>query len=505
ALRAGAAADRRGLRLPLADIFANPTIATQALVASSVSVAAGAGDEPVGPTAMTPSQQWFLAQDLPERHHWNDASFLLALQRPLDTTALAGALDRVLGHHDALRLRFARGEDGAWRARVAAHRTGGATAAEGPAGPADGGDALPFDVHDLSRLDAREQKRRSVEISDHLQASLDLEHGPLLRVAYFDMGERPHCVLFLAHWLAVDHYSGRIVLEDLFACYSALEAGGDGALPARTTSFRSWTRGLADYANSPEVVAEWEHWTGEDRRRPATVAVDAEDGPNSLESLENVTVRVEREVTDALLHVLPGRMNIDVSQVLCAAVLRSVPGADGPGRLLVDLERHGRDLPVPGADVSRTVGRFSTLVPVLLAHDPADGVGRALERVREQTAALPGRGAGHGLLSYLWEDPRARELRAMPAAPVGVNYLGQVDEVFLRSDLLSVPRSAFGRQRSGTGTRFRLIDVIGFVVAGRLNLTVGFSGNRHDAASRKAFVDALVAELGAIARWAKEA
>ncbi|MFJ4525759.1 condensation domain-containing protein, partial [Streptomyces sp. NPDC088810] len=491
ALRATAAADRHGLHLQLADVFNHPTITQQALVADSVSVGS-VEDDPVGPTGMTPSQHWFLSQDLPRRQHWNDASFLLALQRPLDPAVLGRALGRVLEHHDALRLRFGQGGDGGWAARVA---------------PYDVAEELPFSVHDLSALDSRAQKRRSVEISDTLQASLDLGRGPLLRMAYFDMGDRPHCVLFLAHWLAVDHYSGRILLEDLLGCYADLEAGGDGLLPPRTTSFRAWTRGLAAYADSPEVAAEAGHWASEARRHPTPVPVDGTDGPNSLESLENVTVRVDRDVTDALVHLLPRHLRADLSEVLCSAALRALhtvyPQQDGAGRILVDLERHGRDLPVPGANVSRTVGRFSTLVPVLFAYDAALPAEEALRRVRDQVGAQPGRGAGHGLLTYLATRPEAEAVRGLPAAQIGVNYLGQVDEVFLRSDLLSVPRMAYGRQRSDTGTRFRLIDVVGFVVAGRLNLTVGFSANRHSPATRTAFTTALVGELAELARWVR--
>ncbi|WP_380859462.1 amino acid adenylation domain-containing protein, partial [Streptomyces coerulescens] len=491
ALRATAGADRHGLRLQLADVFAHPTITGQALAADSASVGA-TRDDPVGPTGMTPSQHWFLSQDLPRRHHWNDASFLLALQRPLDPAVLARALGRILEHHDALRLRFAQDAGGGWTAHVA---------------PWDEAEQLPFEVHDLSHLDSRAQKKRSVEISDGLQAGLDLGRGPLLRMAYFDMGDRPHCVLFLAHWLAVDHYSGRILLEDLLGCYADLEAGGEGALPPRTTSFRSWTHGLAVYANSPEVTAESGHWASEARRSIAPFPVDDTQGPNSLESLENVTVRVDRDVTDALVRLLPRHIRADLSEVLCSAALRALhatyPDDPGTRRVLVDLERHGRDLPVPGANVSRTVGRFSTLVPVLLELDPALAPDEALHRVRDQVDALPGRGAGHGLLTYLSDRPEAEALRGLPVAQIGVNYLGQVDEVFLRSDLLSVPRMAYGRQRSDTGTRFRAVDVIGFVVAGRLNLTVGFSTNRHSAATRKAFTAALTDELGQLARWVR--
>ncbi|MFJ2933210.1 condensation domain-containing protein, partial [Streptomyces sp. NPDC087219] len=493
ALRATSAADRHGLHLQLPDIFQNPTITQQALVVRSA-VVRTAEDDPVGPTGMTPSQHWFLSQDLPQRHHWNDASFLLSLQRPLDPATLALALRRVLEHHDALRLRFREPAPGAgWRAEVAPYEE----------------DALPFTTYDLSSLDSRAQKRRSIEISDELQSSLDLAEGPLLRLAYFDMGDRPHCILFLAHWLAVDHYSGRIVLEDLLGCYAALDAGEQGQLPPKSSSFRSWTEGLRAYADGPEVRAELGYWAGEDRRSPSVIRLDGTAGANSLESLDNHTVRLDRKVTEALVRLLPRRVRADLSEVLCSAVLRSLPFADeepgeGSRRVLLDLERHGRDLPVPGADVSRTVGRFSTLVPVLFTFDPSESAVDALHRTVDQARSQPGRGAGHGLLRYVSGDPEAAVLRSLPQAEIGVNYLGQVDEVFMRSDLLSVPRMAYGRQRSDVGTRFRLVDVIGFVVAGRLNLTVGFSGNRHHPETARRIVDALVAELTELARWARE-
>ncbi|MEV5974954.1 condensation domain-containing protein, partial [Streptomyces sp. NPDC051921] len=490
ALRATAQADQNGLHLTLHDIFQNPTITQQALTAGSARMRGGA-DDPVGPTELTPSQYWFLGQDLPRRHHWNDASFLLSLQRPLDPGLLATALREVLAHHDALRLRFTAASEArnGWRAEVA---------------PYDEREELPFSTYDLSDLDSRAQKRRSVEISDTLQASLDLAEGPLLRMAYFDMGDRPHCVLFLAHWLAVDHYSGRIVLEDLLGCYADLEGGGAGELPPKTSSFRAWTRGLAEYARSEEVRSELGHWAAPLRGAPSRILLDHETGPNSLESLENHTVRVDREVTEALVRLLPRRLRADLSEVLCSAVLRALPLEDAPvHRVLVDLERHGRDLPVPDVSVGRTVGRFSTLVPVLFEAERADSPVEALRRAVRQARSQPGQGAGHGLLRYLSDGPAA-ELAGLPRPEVGVNYLGQVDEVFLRSDLLSVPRMAYGQQRSAEGTRFRLVDVIGFVVAGRLNLTIGLSRNRHRPETVRRFVDALVAELTELARWARE-
>ena len=58
------------------------------------------------------------------------------------------------------------------------------------------------------------------------------------------------------------------------------------------------------------------------------------------------------------------------------------------------------------------------------------GAGRArrLQAVKEQLRAVPNRGLGYGLLRYLAGTRRlTQRLRALPAARVCFNYLGQVD------------------------------------------------------------------------------
>ncbi|HEX9935717.1 MAG TPA: amino acid adenylation domain-containing protein, partial [Longimicrobium sp.] len=109
-------AARAGLRITARQVFEHPTIAALARVAEPIgaSVAANAERGPVvGPAPLTPVQRWFFAQRFAEPHQWNMA-FLAAAAERLDAAALERALAAVLAHHDALRLRFARGHDGAW-------------------------------------------------------------------------------------------------------------------------------------------------------------------------------------------------------------------------------------------------------------------------------------------------------------------------------------------------------------------------------------------------------
>ena len=58
-----------------------------------------------GEVRLTPVQRWFLDQNPPAPHHFNQ---WLAIQPPrtLESKLLVQAVQHIIEHHDALRLRF---------------------------------------------------------------------------------------------------------------------------------------------------------------------------------------------------------------------------------------------------------------------------------------------------------------------------------------------------------------------------------------------------------------
>ncbi len=182
-----ARANQSGVRLTPAQLFANQTIAELAAVAGTARAAAAEQGAVTGALPLTPAQHWFFEQEVPDRHHWNQA-VMFELRRRLDPALLERAVRRLFEHHDALRLRFVREGEG-WRQFVAA----------------PGGGGSPFSSVDLSGLAEDAQGRAVEEAAAKLQASLDLADGPVARVAHFDLGpERPGRLLILAHHLVVD-------------------------------------------------------------------------------------------------------------------------------------------------------------------------------------------------------------------------------------------------------------------------------------------------------------
>ena len=186
-----------------------------------------------------------------------------ATPRPaLDADAAArGRWRRCVAHHDALRLRFARGEDG-WRQRE-------------PAGGGAGG--VPVRRFDLVGAAAEARRPRpGARRRRGCRPSLDLSAGPLLRAALFDLGPGgPAGCCWSIHHLVVDGVSWRILLEDLLAGLRGSWAGGEAvaaaARPPRSSTGRG---GWPAHARAEALRAELPYWQAPCRRRSPPLPVD---------------------------------------------------------------------------------------------------------------------------------------------------------------------------------------------------------------------------------------
>jgi non-ribosomal peptide synthase protein (TIGR01720 family) len=176
--------------------------------------------------------------------------------------------------------------------------------------------------------------------------------------------------------------------------------------------------------------------------------------------------------------------------VLLTALVEAFADWTGRRALLVDLEGHGREELFAEMDVSRTVGWFTSLFPVLLDVSEASDPGEALKAVKEQLRAIPHRGIGYGILRHLG----AGHDLPVPAPEVSFNYLGQLDDA-VADGPFRFAREASGMAQSPTGLRPHLIDVNAVVIEGCLQLHWNFATVRHDAATIEALADGFIASL----------
>ncbi|WP_437675105.1 amino acid adenylation domain-containing protein [Sorangium sp. So ce131] len=470
-------AKQAGLRVTARQMFQHQTLAALAAAASAASSAAApAGEEPAtGDVPLTPIQRRFFARDLPNPHHWNQA-LLLTIAEPLAWPALQTAVQALLAHHDALRLRYV--PEGAGFRQ--AHAPGEIDAA----------------VHraDLAGVPEAEQPRVLEAHAARWQASLDLTTGPLLRVVAFDLGPgRPARLLLIAHHLVVDGVSWRILLDDLQTAYDQARRGAPAQLPDRTTSFKRWAERLEAAAQDAALQEEAAFWLGLPWDRVAPLPVDDPAGDRAESTMATLKVALSGAETRSLLEAASEAYRTRVDELLLAGLALALGRWTGQRVVAVEVEGHGREgLDGEELDLSRTVGWFTTAYPVVLDVAPDAAPGAALKAVKEQLRRVPRRGLPYGAVRELGAGAIADRLRRLPAPGVGFNYLGQWDQVLGAGARFSLAAESPGPEHDPRSPLAYEIEIDAAVYDGRLDATFRYSAARYRRET--------VAEVGALFR-----
>ncbi|MEM7127273.1 MAG: amino acid adenylation domain-containing protein [Chloroflexota bacterium] len=475
-------AAEQGISISPTQLFQYPTIAELALVSNDGPLIEAEQTPVVGTVELTPIQKWFWDQGLATPSHYNQALWVQIdgqkhTSQPLTVANLEEALQQIVLHHDAFRLRFYQ-EDGVWQQ---------------VSGPVDEPSQLVTEV-DLRTLSPEEQTTPKLVVADAMQASLDLENGPLLRAILFrtDQGDE---LLLLAHHLVVDGVSWRIVLEDLERLYKQAAAGEELSLLPKSTSYQLWAQKLQAYAHSSAVLEQLPYWVDQLGTTKLPVDHSGEMACNIVSSEQNVTVTLDEHTTAQLLHEVlqPYRTNV---QELCVTALgQTLQAWSGAPSHQIDLEAHGREALFDDVDLTRTVGWFTSLFPTQLMVKETEP-GEAILAVKEHLRTIPQNGIGWGLLRYL--SPLAQQLQEAQPSPVVFNYLGQFDQLFDESELFEPLLAETGQIQSPESERTHLIEINAMIVNKELRVTWTYSRNIHAAETMTHLADSFMNNLQAL-------
>ncbi len=456
-------AHAKGLELMPNQLFEHQTVAQLSGVARPAKVSAPLERSPEGPVPLTPIQSWFFDCGLKRPHHFNQ-TFLLEWAQPLSASALEAALRFIASWHDALRLRFRQTATG-WE--------------QWPSG-----DRPSIRCVDLDRLNPEASGRAITRQAAFVQSQLDFVAGPLFRVVIFrpKAPENPR-LLIAMHHLVIDIFSWRILREDLWTVYRQTLLEQRPSLPPQTTSFREWAAWLAAFANGPEIQAEWDYWRNEMAAldpAPPSLPRDQDLGPNNVRSIRSLALRFSIEETETLLRLGARRYRAHADEILIALLVRVFQSWTGDDRVWMEVEGHGRESLERGLDLTRGVGWFASLFPLVVTGAASRSGSDSLKLVKEKLRPLPHGGIGFGLLRYATRDPAIRTwASSLPRAEISVNYFGQMGHEGEASGPLAPARENAGPSRAQDDERPYLLEVGAAVVSGGLRLTCWYSENKH--------------------------
>ncbi|SDM34587.1 non-ribosomal peptide synthetase [Allokutzneria albata] len=394
-------ARREDVALTSQDVFRHRTAA--ALAATAAKAVAPQADllhqNATGPVGMAPIMHWLREQ----RHGVDEFNHAVLLETPADATRdkLVAALQTLLDHHNALRMRVPRLAGGAvWTPHIDAP------------GETDAADCLSVvDIRGACDLAAVVDAERV-----RVQRELAPQTGAMVRAVWFDAGDAPGRLLLVVHHIVVDGVSWRIMLPDFVRAYTGKSLPWGGSAP-----YRQWVEELIERANDPAMLDKLTDWCAllDSPVRPWSQPLDP--ARDTIGTSETLTVTLPNDLTRALLTEAPARLGGTTEEVLLTALSVAVAAWRGDGTLLFDTESHGRGS--SALEVSGTVGWFTSMFPAKLTSRDTDPA-RMFEVVRREWRSLPEDTSGYGLLRHL-NPQTAQALAFFPQRPLLFNYLGR--------------------------------------------------------------------------------
>ncbi|SAK97174.1 amino acid adenylation domain-containing protein [Caballeronia pedi] len=461
-----ARARQAGWMLNARQVFEHQTVAQLAAVAIEARHEhTQQTDDSSEPFALLPIQSWFFDQSMPSRHHWNQSVLLERATKP-DFAHLEAALQALVAHHDSLRLRFERTSAGTWLQRYAEARSAPILTIE---------NTVP--KGDIERA------------CDAAQRSLDLENGPLIRAVAMSIDDGTWRLFIVIHHLAVDGVSWRILLDDLQLACAQLDAGQTIALPPRTTSYCAFARSVQMAARSSAVAAQIDYWR-DVIAVPASLPHATIDANTPLRA----TAKLDRDATRRLLQDAHAAYRTQINDLLLAATSRVLCRFAAVDALRIDLEGHGREAHLGDADLSRTVGWFTSLFPVALR--PTGDLPCAIKRVKEALRAVPYAGLGFGMLKYGGDDTQRAALGDARNSDVVFNYLGQFGGALNAQGDWRRATESTGASQDEEAVAAHVLEIVGQVMDGELSvMLLHRRSNRYDAATLERLARELETEL----------
>jgi amino acid adenylation domain-containing protein len=259
-----------GVELPLAAVFASPSVAQ---LAAQVAAGLGGGGGEPGPVpgarqpgelpALSFAQQrlWFLARLGEEEGTGGEAAAYhvpaaLRLVGRLQVGLLRRALDEVVRRHEALRTAFVVVEGGEPRQAIAA-------AVEMAVAAVDLG-ALPAAAR------WRELRRR---IDEEALRPFDLQRAPLLRASLWQLAGEEHALLVTLSHLVVDGWALALLVEEVAALYGAWSRGEPSPLGPVELQYADYTEWQRRWLTAERLERELAYWRQRLAGAPARLAL----------------------------------------------------------------------------------------------------------------------------------------------------------------------------------------------------------------------------------------
>ncbi|EKV21467.1 Nonribosomal peptide synthase Pes1 [Penicillium digitatum] len=454
-------ARKQGLVLTLHDILQSRSVKELAqTVSSKVPVARREEKSGEGFTLSPVQLLYFQSSDSFKGTARFNQSITVRIVRRCEGEVLKRALKAVVSQHAMFRARFSKSSDGTWQQKTAAEVD----------------ESFRFRVHSVG-----DNRAMVPKIADS-QTCLDPLNGPILAADLFNLRTGGQVLFLVAHHLCIDMVSWRIVLQDL----EELVVSGSLSLE-KPLSFQSWCAMQTERAKTHDSTISLPFTI----EKPNLLYWGMQESLNVYGDIKMESFSLSEDTTQFILDGCHNVFRTDTVDILLSAIIHSF------GRTFTDRkvptiynEGHGREPWEAEIDLSRTVGWFTTMAPLLV-----DSEARALNEIIKRVKDIRRKTADNGRPYF------AKSLLHDQAADFPVpleilfNYLGKMQQLERDDSLFHHHGSVFDSSDFAVAgdmgpktARFALFEVSAIVIKDRLNVAFTYNSQMQHGGSIRRWI-----------------
>lgn len=433
----------------------------------------GTQDVVTGKKMLSPIEHWFFNQELVDENFYHQC-VLLKFDRQINKTWIKDFLDWAIRYHDGLRLNYE---------------------------PVSGGlfynDSHLAKTHKINEISVDLSRLRALSPIE-LDPSFNIEDSLLIQISILEDMKTGSYLYITAHHLVIDGLSWRVLLEDLYLFYKARQNNEPPIFAPKTASLIDWMNVLDVYSEQMDVETEKKYWKRNLQSSHQVLPSDFQTDDWRLINAKTISGTLNKEDTAFLLKNANINYRSDAYILLLTALAMAIRNWTAADSFTIYIEGHGRNL--PGINVSRTTGWFTSVFPINLILDQGS-IEDQIMSVKEQIRNIPNYGVGFGILKYntdLLKD------EIFNLADIRFNYLGQFSAEF-NNDLFSYDRCLSNFESAMENNLSAKVDCNVLIVKGELQLEIIYNQKAHAKSTIVEFQSVFFRSLDSILEHLKRA
>jgi len=463
---------QKNLKLEIRNLFLYPTIAE---LAGYISIDSNIYDNQnliKGFVPLTAIQSWFFENHKIDRHHFNQSVMLFSNQR-LQENTLKAVFEKIQEHHDVFRMKYITTQNEILQENCDLD--------------------YPLDFKTIDLISSENAIDEMAFAANNFQASINLETGPLMKIVLFRLrdGDR---LLIIIHHLIIDGISWRILYNDIVDIYGQYISETPCRLPSKSCSFKYWSEQIRIYSNSNAFLQEKDYW-----KKIESAGIKAL--PKDYEAIEQTTFKscqtlyfnLSRDDTKDLLTQVNQAYNTEINDILLTALACCMKSWHKENKTLISLEGHGREN-ILDLDISRTIGWFTSMYPVILEISDAHDIGYQIKHIKETLRKIPNKGIGYGILKYITSSENKEDISFRCTPEISFNYLGEFDD-HNDDSLFVLAQESSGNQLSLNSELIHNIEINGEIAAKQLQISISYNQTVYQHETIKRICDDFQKEL----------